>query len=62
MNTQILENRRVYTELEARLLAGETIRAHRYQGELLNYQNKWKDATWITHKQTWMYDQLFISF
>ncbi len=53
-NKEILDNRRIYTELEARLLAGETVRAHRYQAELTNYENKWRDAVWIIHKQTWM--------
>ncbi|CAF2814403.1 unnamed protein product [Rotaria sp. Silwood2] len=54
LNTQILDNRRVYAELEAKLLAGETVRIHRYQAELINYQTKWRDATWIIHKQTWI--------
>ena len=50
----MLDNRRTYTELEARLLAGETVRIHRYQAELVNYQDKWRDATWILYKQSWM--------
>ncbi|UJR28315.1 hypothetical protein I4U23_009559 [Adineta vaga] len=54
LNTQIIDNRRIYTELEARLLAGETVRAHRYQRRLVNYQSKWSDATWLIHKQTWL--------
>ncbi|CAF3365373.1 unnamed protein product [Rotaria sp. Silwood1] len=54
LNTQIFDNRRVYAELEAKLLAGETVRIHRNQAELVNYQNKWRDATWIIYKQTWI--------
>ena len=50
----MLDNRRTYTELEAKLLAGENVRAHRYQAELANYQNKWKDATWTSYKHIWM--------
>ncbi|CAF4692579.1 unnamed protein product [Rotaria sp. Silwood1] len=54
LNTQIIENRKIYTELEARLLTGETDRVHRYRAELINHQNKWRDAMWIIHKQTWI--------
>ncbi|CAF1416429.1 unnamed protein product [Adineta steineri] len=54
LNTQILDNRRIYAELEARLLAGETVRAHRYQRKLVNHQSKWSDASWILLKQTWI--------
>ncbi|CAF0808765.1 unnamed protein product [Rotaria sordida] len=54
LNTHIFDNRRIYAELEAKLLGGETVRIHRYQAELVNYQNKWRDATWIIHKQTWI--------
>ncbi|CAF2574698.1 unnamed protein product [Rotaria sp. Silwood2] len=54
LNTQIIENRKVYTELEARLLTGETDRVHRYRAELIDHQNKWRDAMWIIHKQTWI--------
>ncbi|CAF0851526.1 unnamed protein product [Adineta ricciae] len=54
LNTQILDNRRVYAELEARLLAGETVRAHRYQRKLVNYQSKWGDATWLIHRDDWL--------
>ncbi|CAF1155509.1 unnamed protein product [Didymodactylos carnosus] len=51
LNSQVLENRRIYTELEARLLTGETDRVHRYRLQMQEYQNKWRDATWLIHKQ-----------
>ncbi|CAF3644133.1 unnamed protein product [Rotaria sordida] len=54
LNIQIIENRKIYTELEARLLTGETDRIHRYRAELIDHQNKWRDATWIIYKQTWI--------
>lgn len=49
-----MENRKIYAELEARLLSGETTRVHRYRAELINHQNKWRDAMWVIHRQTWM--------
>ncbi len=54
LNTQIIDNRKIYTELEARLLTGETDRVHRYRAELVDHQNLWRDAMWIIYKQTWM--------
>jgi len=62
LNKQILENRRIYAELEARLLAGETVRIHRYQGEVNKYQEKWREATYNVHKQKWMYELFCIVF
>ncbi|CAF4720627.1 unnamed protein product, partial [Rotaria magnacalcarata] len=38
LNSQILDNRRVYAELEARLLTAETDRVHHYRGELVDHQ------------------------
>lgn len=49
----MFENRRTYADLEARLLTGETVRMHRYESELHNYQNKWRDEIWIIHEKTW---------
>ncbi|CAF1172018.1 unnamed protein product [Rotaria magnacalcarata] len=54
LNSQILDNRRVYAELEARLLTAETDRVHHYRGELVDHQSKWRDSMWIIYKQTWM--------
>jgi hypothetical protein len=51
----MLDNRRVYAELEARLLTGETLRVHHYQCELADYTTEWQQANWIIYKQTWMY-------
>ena len=53
-----MENRKICTELEARLLTGETDRIHRYRQELVDHQNRWRESMWIIHKQTWMYDQI----
>ncbi len=49
-----MENRKIYAELEARLLTGETDRIHSYRAELIDHRNKWKDSMWIIYKQTWM--------
>ena len=54
LNSHIIDNRRVYAELEARLLSGETDRVHRHRIELVDHENQWRDAMWIIHKQTWM--------
>ncbi|CAF0926257.1 unnamed protein product [Adineta steineri] len=54
LNSQIIENRKIYTELEARLLSGETDRIHHYREELVDYQNKWRENMWIILKQTWI--------
>lgn len=49
-----MENRKVYTELESRLLSGETTRVHRGREQLIDHQNKWREAMWVIHRQTWM--------
>lgn len=53
LNREILDNRRTYAELEARLLTGETLRVHRYEAEFSDYQNKWRDAVWKTQTEQW---------
>ena len=54
LNSQFLENRRLFVDLEARLLSGETDRIHQYRAELIDHQLGWKDEMWIIHRQTWM--------
>jgi hypothetical protein len=54
----MLENRRTYAELEAKLLAGESLRVHQYRTALGTYQQKWRDAIWVEFKQTCLYDCL----
>ena len=55
----MIQNRKIYTELEARLLSGETERVHQARAELTDHQNRWRDAMWIIHKQTWMWMIIF---
>ena len=50
----MIENRKLYAELEARLLSGETDRVHHYRDQLVDQHNKWKEDMWIINKQTWM--------
>ncbi|CAF1026509.1 unnamed protein product [Adineta ricciae] len=54
LNSQMIENRKLYAELEARLLSGETDRVHHYRDQLVDQHNKWKEDMWIINKQTWI--------
>ena len=51
----MLDNRRTYAELEAKLLTGESLRVHRYRTALGEYQQKSRDAIWVEFKQTCLY-------
>ena len=54
LNIQIMDNRKIYAELEARLLTGETDRVHHYRAGVVDHQNRWRDSMWVIHRQTWM--------